>query len=261
MDEMNVRVDDRRGGGLDVRQEEAGRGLWGLRSACFSIVVPSGLGPRKGDGMEKLIGGIHRFRTEYWSRNRELFRRLAEHGQSPEALFVTCCGARVVPTVIVHGRPGDLFIVKNMGNFVPPYSGGPLDGTGVAAAIEYAVDHLHVRDIVVCGHSDCGAIKALYEDPGVFAETPHVAKWLENGRRTLEVVAANYPRRSREERLAVASEENVLVQMENLRTYPVVRKAAREGRLHVHAWFFEIGTGTVYSYDPHKGQFEPIGPP
>jgi carbonic anhydrase len=206
--------------------------------------------------MEKLISGIHRFRTQYWSENKELFRRLAEHGQSPEALFITCCDSRVIPTVITHGAPGDLFIVKNMGNFVPAYSETVLDGTGVAAAVEYAVEHLHVRDIIVCGHSDCGAMKALYKDRTLFAGTPHIAEWLRNGDRTLEVVSANYSGLSGGEMLAVTSEENVLVQMENLRTYPVVKKAAREGRLHVHAWFFEIGTAKLYAYNPDKGQYE-----
>lgn len=208
--------------------------------------------------MEKLIGGIHRFRKEYWAENKELFERLERHGQSPEALFISCCDSRVIPTVITLSRPGDLFIHRNIGNFVPPYSENPLDGTGVAAAIEYAVEHLQVRDIIVCGHSDCGAMKALYGDRGAFAETPHIAEWLRHGDRTLEVVAANYPGVTGEEKLAVTSEENVLVQMENLRTYPVVKKAAREGRLHVHAWFFEIGSGTVYGYSPGKGQYEPI---
>ena len=208
--------------------------------------------------MEKLVGGIHRFRKEYWSEHGDLFRRLAEHGQFPEALFITCCDSRVIPTVITHSRPGDLFILKNIGNFVPPYSENPLDGTGVAAAVEYAVEHLKVRDIIVCGHSDCGAMKALYKDRGAFAETPHIAEWLKNGDRTLAVVAENYPKKSKEERLAITAEENVLVQMENLRTYPVVRKAAREGRLHVHAWYFEIGTGTVYRYSPEKKQYGPI---
>jgi carbonic anhydrase len=206
--------------------------------------------------MEKLISGIHRFRTQYWSENKELFRRLAEHGQAPEALFITCCDSRVIPTVITHGAPGDLFIVKNMGNFVPPYSESVLDGTGVAAAVEYALEHLHVRDIIVCGHSDCGAMKALYKDRTLFAGTPHIAEWLRNGDRTLEVVSANYSGLSGGEMLAVTSEENVLVQMENLRTYPVVKKAAREGRLHVHAWFFEIGTAKMYAYNPEKGQYE-----
>ena len=208
--------------------------------------------------MEKLIRGIHRFRKQYWSENRELFQRLAEHGQSPETLFITCSDSRVVPTVITHANPGDLFIFRNMGNFVPPYSENLLEGTGVAAAIEYAIEHLHVRDIIICGHSNCGAMKALYQDRKDFGGTPHIAEWLKNGGRTLEVVAANYPKMSKKERLAVTSEENVLVQMENLRTYPVVQKAAREGRVHVHAWFFEIGTGGVFPYSPEKGQYEPI---
>ena len=208
--------------------------------------------------MEKLISGIHRFRTQYWSDNEELFQRLAEKGQSPEALFITCCDSRVIPTVITHSQPGDLFVLRNIGNFVPPYSENPLDGTGVAAAIEYAVEHLRVRDIIVCGHSDCGAMKALYKDRTLFAETPHIAEWLSHGDRTLTVVAENYPGKSKEERLAVTAEENVLLQMENLRTYPVVQKAAREGRLHVHAWFFEIGTAEVHAYNPEKGQYEPI---
>jgi carbonic anhydrase len=209
--------------------------------------------------MQKLIEGIHRFRNQYWSENRELFERLAEHGQSPEALFITCCDSRVDPVVITHGKPGDLFIVKNMGNFVPPYSENPLEGTGVAAAVEYAVVHLHVRDIVVCGHSDCGAMKALYKDRAHYAGTPHIGEWLKYGDRTMRVVTANYPELSREERLEITSEENVLIQIENLRTYPVVREAAREGKLHVHAWYFDIGTGRVYSYSPVKEQYEPVG--
>lgn len=208
--------------------------------------------------MQKLIAGIHRFRKRYRSEHWELFERLASHGQQPEALFITCCDSRVDPVVIVHGQPGDLFIVKNVGNFVPPYSEDPLDGTGVAAAVEYAVEHLNVRDIIVCGHSDCGAMKALYKDRSHFADTPHIVEWLTHGDRTVEVVGKNYPERSREERLMITSEENVLVQTENLRTYPVVQKAARDGKLHVHAWFFEIGEGQVYTYNPEREQFEPI---
>jgi carbonic anhydrase len=209
--------------------------------------------------MRKLIEGIHRFRNQFWSENRELFERLAERGQSPEALFITCCDSRVDPVVITHAKPGDLFIVKNMGNFVPPYAENPLDGTGVAAAVEYAVLHLRVRDIIVCGHSDCGAMKALYKDRSHYSSTPHIGEWLKNGDRTMRVVTANYPELSREERLEITSEENVLVQIENLRTYPLVREAVREGSLHVHAWYFDIGTGRVYSYSPAKEQYEPVG--
>jgi len=211
--------------------------------------------------MRKLIAGIHRFKKQYLSANQELYRRLAEHGQFPEALFITCCDSRVDPLLITHGQPGDLFIHRNIGNFIPPYSGDPLDGTGVAATVEYAVVHLQVGDIVVCGHSDCGALKALYKDRKDrvgFADTPHIAEWLKHGDRTMAVVAANYPELSREERYEVTAEENVLIQLENLRTYPVVQEATREGKLHVHAWYYEIGTGTVYQYNPVKEQFESI---
>jgi carbonic anhydrase len=208
--------------------------------------------------MQKLIAGIHRFRKQYWSANKELFRRLAEHGQFPEVLFITCSDARVDPVTITDVKPGDLFIFRNIGNFVPPDSENLLEGTGVAAAVEYAVEHRKVRDIVVLGHSDCGAIKALYEERDHFAATPHIGPWLRHGDRTMAVVKANYPELSPEERYGITAKENVLLQVENLRTYPVVRKAAREGRLHVHAWYFEIGTGTVLRYSPERGQFEPI---
>jgi carbonic anhydrase len=101
-------------------------------------------------------------------------------------------------------------------------------------------------------------MKALYKERHDFAATPHIGQWLRHGDRTMAVVAANYPELSREERFEITAEENVLLQMENLRTYPVVLKAAREGRLHVHAWYFEIGTGTVFRYSPEREQFEPI---
>jgi len=208
--------------------------------------------------MRKLIQGIHRFQRQYWSANKELYRRLAEEGQYPDALFITCSDSRIAPLQITHAQPGDLFILRNIGNFVPPYSEDALDPSGVGAALEYAVDHLEVRDVIVCGHSDCGALKALYRDRGRFAASPHVAKWLENGDRTLSVVEANYPDLSREEQYEITSQENVLVQMENLRTYPVIKKAAREGRLHVHAWYYDIGAGMIHRYSPEREQFEPI---
>ncbi len=210
--------------------------------------------------MKKLLAGIHRFRKQYWDEHQELFERLAEDGQFPEALFITCCDSRVDPVFIMHARPGDLFILKNIGNFVPPYTPSALDSSGVAAAVEYAVEHLHVRDIVVCGHSDCGAMKALYKDRAHYADagTPHIGAWLAHGDRTMRVVTANYPELSREERLEITAEENVLIQIENLRTYPVVMKGLKDGRLHVHGWFFEIGTGTMYAYSPEKEQYEPV---
>jgi len=208
--------------------------------------------------MRKLIHGIHRFQTKYWSADKELYRRLAEEGQFPDALFITCSDSRIAPLRITQSQPGDLFILRNIGNFVPPYSEERPDTSGVGAAVEFAVEHLQVRDIIVCGHSGCGALEALRSDPSRFSGMPHLAKWLEHGERTLEVLAANYPAVSREDWSEIASQENVLVQMENLRSYPSVRKAAREGLLHVHAWYYEIGTGKIYRYAPEKEEYEPI---
>jgi len=208
--------------------------------------------------MRKLIHGIHRFQKQYWSQEKELYQRLAVNGQFPDALFVTCSDSRIAPLRITQGQPGDLFILRNIGNFVPPYSEDRPDVSGAGAAVEYAVQYLEVRDIIICGHSDCGALKALYRDRSRFACMPHVAKWLEHGDRTLEVVRANYPGLSPEDRDEITSRENVLVQMENLRTYPAVKKAAREGRLHVHAWYYDIGSGTICRYDPEREEYEPI---
>jgi carbonic anhydrase len=209
--------------------------------------------------VKKLISGIHRFRDRYWGEYREVFEHLAAHGQNPDALFVTCCDSRIDPTFLTRARPGDLFVVRNMGNFVPPYREGSPDVTGVGAAIEYAVDFLRVRDIVVCGHTDCGSIRAIYDRERYSkGDTPHIAEWLKLGERTLDLVAEAYPGLSHEEREGVAFEENVLIQVENLGTYPVVRRATAEGRLHLHAWFFHIATGTVYEYDPGREEYVPI---
>jgi carbonic anhydrase len=247
-----VRMPEDGAGFLDVDQGGKNRG----KAPGIPCIIE---GKRPGGGrMRKLIAGIHRFQKQYWGENRELYRRLAEIGQFPEALFITCCDSRVDPLTFTHGQPGDLFIHRNIGNFVPPYSEGFMEATGVAATVEYAVEHLKVSDIIVCGHSDCGAMKALYKERSKFAATPHIAKWLEHGDKTMAVVAANYPELSREERYEVTAEENVLLQMENLRTYPVVQKAAREGRLHVHAWYYVINTGTIFRYSPEREQFEPI---
>jgi carbonic anhydrase len=210
--------------------------------------------------VKKLISGIHRFRARYWSEYREMFEHLAANGQNPEALFITCCDSRIDPTLLTRAKPGDLFVVRNMGNFVPAYREGSPDVTGVGAAIEYAVDFLRIRDIVICGHTDCGSMKALYEARERYESggTPHIAEWLKLGDRTVELVAAAYPGLSHEERLEVAFAENVLIQLENLCTYPVVQQAIAEGRLHAHAWFFDIASGTVHDYDPDKEQYVPI---
>src|SRR5688500_12612524 len=125
--------------------------------------------------MEKLVDGIHRFQKDHFVANRELYARLAR-GQNPETLFITCSDSRVVPSLITQTDPGDLFIIRNAGNIIPPHGTG---GDGEAASVEFAVDGLNVKDIVVCGHSLCGAMKGLI-DPKIVEKLPNVARWLEH---------------------------------------------------------------------------------
>lgn len=209
--------------------------------------------------MNRLIKGIHRLSSKESGEIREMFARLARHGQTPETLFITCCDSRLDPILMTGAKPGDLFVVRNMGNFVPAFSTEMPDGTGVAAAVEYAVESLGVGDIVVCGHTDCGSMKALYDPERFVTEhTPHVGEWMKLGDRTQRIVAESYPDLSHDERLEIAFRENVLVQLENLCAYPVVRRGLDAGRLHVHAWFFDIATATIYDYDPATERYVAI---
>jgi carbonic anhydrase len=205
--------------------------------------------------MQKLVDGVHAFQAEYFTSHRELFRQLAIAGQRPETLFITCSDARVVPNLITNAGPGELFIVRNVGNMVPDAG---LPG-GTAAAIEFAVQFLEVEQIVVCGHTHCGAIRAVLE-PSTMESMPFVKKWLAQAGRVRQIVGERYADLPEEERVAAAVEENVLVQIENLRAFPFVAERLEKGTLHVNGWVFKIETGQVFDYDPGVGQFTELRP-
>jgi carbonic anhydrase len=204
--------------------------------------------------MQKLIRGLHEFQSNVVAKEREFFQKLAL-GQKPEALFITCSDSRIQPSFITQTRPGDLFIVRNAGNIVPPYSHET--GGGEAATIEYAVAALSVSDIVVCGHSHCGAMTALLE-PANLEGLPLMAKWLGHAEATRRIISENYGQLEGAALLTATVEENVLVQLENLRTHPTVSARLVKGTLRLHAWVYKIETGEVFSYDPEKGQFMPL---
>ena len=168
--------------------------------------------------MEKLIRGIHAFQNDYFSDQQELFERLAK-GQSPETLFITCSDSRINPNLLTQTEPGELFILRNAGNMVPPY--GALPGGGDAATVEYAVAALGVKDIIVCGHSHCGAMKGLLH-PEALAEMPAVASWLGHAEATRRIMRENYADLQEGELLTATIKENTLVPLENLRTHPAV---------------------------------------
>ncbi|WP_437587540.1 carbonic anhydrase [Sorangium sp. So ce1000] len=204
--------------------------------------------------MQKLADGLHKFHAEVCGTHQDLFRNLAR-GQRPEALFITCSDSRINPNLITQTQPGDIFIVRNVGNIVPPY--GASNGSE-AAAIEFAAAHLGVKHIIVCGHTLCGAMRGLL-DPSGLDELPAVKAWLQHAELTRRLVQENYPHIEGADRLTITVEENVLAQVENLRTHPTIRARLARGELSLYAWVFKIETGQVYQFEASTGQFGPIG--
>jgi carbonic anhydrase len=203
--------------------------------------------------MEKLIQGIHQFQKSYFSSEQDLFERLAS-GQKPQALFITCSDSRISPLLLTQSKPGDLFSLRNAGNIVPPY--GASRG-GEEATIEYAVRGLDVRHIIICGHSHCGAMRALLH-PKEAEEMPAVTNWLNHAEATRRIVKENYSHLDEASKLKAAIEENVLVQIENLRTHPSVAAKLAKRELVLYAWVYKIETGQVFSYDPEQEQFSSV---
>ncbi|MGC4067758.1 MAG: carbonic anhydrase [Polyangiaceae bacterium] len=200
--------------------------------------------------MQKLVKGLHAFKVGYFTKHQRLFEQLATAGQKPETLFITCCDSRVVPNLITQTAPGELFIVRNIGNIVP---GRDLPG-GTSAAIEYAVEVLGIENIIVCGHTQCGAMQAVL-DPATVAHLPSVKRWVARAERVREVIEERYSHLSGDARVTAAVEENVLVQLENLRDFPFVAERLDAGTLHLNGWVYHIGRGEIYDYDPTLGEF------
>jgi carbonic anhydrase len=203
--------------------------------------------------MQKLVDGIHHFQTNAFTSEREFFERLAD-GQTPETLFITCSDSRINPNLLTNTRPGELFILRNAGNIVPPY--GAANG-GEGATIEYAVAALGVKDIIVCGHSHCGAMNALIAPAGL-DELPTVRAWLGHAEMTRRIIRENYANLEGQALVTATVQENVLAQLENLRTHPAVAARLARGALHLHGWVYKIETGEVFSFDPTSGQFGPL---
>jgi len=200
--------------------------------------------------VQRLIEGIHQFQSEDFLPMQGLFQQLAK-GQQPETLFITCSDSRIDPNLLTRSKPGDLFILRNAGNIIPPHSAG---NGGEAATIEFAVAALGVKDIIICGHSHCGAMQGLLR-PEQVASLPAVSSWLAHADTTRRIIRDNYAHLDRDCLLTAAVEENVLVQLENLRTQPAVGSRLKQGDLHLHGWVYKIETGEVFAYDVRKAQF------
>jgi carbonic anhydrase len=199
-----------------------------------------------------IIKGLNDFQQNYFKANQDLFERLS-HGQSPEILFITCCDSRIDPNLLTQSQPGELFIIRNFGNTIPPY--GTLNSSE-AAGIEYAVQCLNVKEIIICGHSLCGSIKGLLKLQSLSDEMPLVYNWLDHyGESIRRIIRENYQGYSEEEVVKIATQTNVLNQVANLETYPVIRSRLHAGKLCLHAWVYELETGQILAYDVSKNQF------
>ena len=204
--------------------------------------------------MQELVDGIHRFQRDSFSTDAKLFETLVD-GQHPLALFITCSDSRIDPSRLTQTRPGELFIQRTAGNIIPPY--GSVQG-GEAATIEYAVAALKVKDIVVCGHSHCGAMGGLL-DPASVEKMPAVKAYLQHAEATRRIVEENYAHLiDPVKRLTLTVEENVLVQLESLRTHPSVAAAVGRGDLKLHGWVYKFETGDVFAFNPDQKQFVPL---
>jgi carbonic anhydrase len=208
--------------------------------------------------MEQLIAGVHKFQRDEFGNYRKLFRKLSQEGQNPHTLFITCSDSRVLAELITQSKPGDLFVVKNVGNIVPPSSAtGSTNST--AAAIEFAVETLRVSDIVICGHSQCGAMSALLGENPVGNTMPHLREWLNLAAPVLEIMRSQYVHVTQMgDRMDAAAAENVLFALENLHSYHCVQERLMDGTLRLHGWFFHIATAELFAYDPDTLQFQPL---
>ncbi|MCF8207409.1 MAG: carbonic anhydrase [Methylotenera sp.] len=198
---------------------------------------------------DELLERLRRFQTDAFPLQRSLFKHLVDDGQHPTTLFIGCSDSRLVPYLLTGAGPGELFLVRNVGAFVPPYDQSQ-GFHGTAAAIEFAVLNLQVQRIVVCGHSHCGAIRALYGE--VPAAAQNLARWLDLGREAALPVAEPGP-----EVLRRTEQRAIVLQLERLMAYPMVRDRVDAGQLTLHGWHYVIEDGEIHVFDVGVGQFVP----
>ncbi|MEB0078367.1 carbonic anhydrase [Pseudomonas sp. CCI3.2] len=203
--------------------------------------------------LKHIVDGFMHFRHEVFPKQEELFKSLATV-QRPRAMFIACADSRIVPELITQSSPGDLFVTRNVGNVVPPY--GQMNG-GVSTAIEYAVVALGVQHIIICGHSDCGAMRAVL-NPQTLEKMPTVKAWLRHAEVAKTVVEDNCHCANEQESMHVLTQENVIAQLQHLRTHPSVASKMASGQLFIHGWVYSIETSDILAYDAEQDSFLPL---
>jgi carbonic anhydrase len=200
--------------------------------------------------MKTLVDGVKKFQAEVFASKQALFQRLA-FGQHPRALFITCSDSRIDPGLLTQTEPGELFILRNAGNIVPGY-GSQIGGT--TATIEYAVGILDVKNVIVCGHTDCAVMKGVV-DPTQARNLPSLKDWLLQAEAGRQIIRENYTHLKGDELLVKTIQENVRVQLAHLQTHPLIASRLRRDAIILHGWVYSIPTGQVWAYDEHRDEF------
>ncbi len=207
--------------------------------------------------MQEYAKGNKLFQSTYFKQHEKELLDLAECGQNPKALFIGCSDSRVIPDLMLQTKPGNLFVIRNVGNFVAPYKPDE-DYHATASAIEYAVHVLKVSEVIICGHTHCGAIKSLFT-PIESEKLIHVKKWLELGERAKSLAVLSQGADADPETLLRLTEKfSVITQIDNLLTYPYVKEAVNKNELYIHGWYYNIENGNIDYYDTASYSFKPL---
>ncbi|SFV50173.1 Carbonic anhydrase [hydrothermal vent metagenome] len=207
--------------------------------------------------LKEYAKGNELFRN-YFKKNKEHLLKLVQEGQKPKALFIGCSDSRVIPDMMLQTKPGDLFVLRNVGNFVPPFSPDD-DYHATAAGIEYATSVLKVNEIIICGHSYCGACAALFEEHDKSEATIHTRKWLTLGEQAKKSALLSLGNDAKKDDLLRLTEKlSIINQIENILTYPQVKERFEKGDIHIHGWYYHIENGKIEYYDADSYAFVPL---
>jgi len=208
-------------------------------------------------GIKNLAKNHKKFKESYGQKYVDLFKELAQKGQAPKSLFIGCSDSRVVPNLITNTDPGEIFVTRNIGNFIPPYD-PEMKSCATAAVIEYALMHLQVANIIVCGHTHCGACEALFHDIPNNDDENNLRKWMSYGEEAREQAEALIGQANHKRLLRATEKFNVIEQLNHLLTYPAVKHKVHEGEIHVMGWFYHIESGNLDYFNPIEYRFLPL---
>jgi carbonic anhydrase len=206
---------------------------------------------------DQLVKGFRRFREQHFTENDALYRQLVTEGQSPKTLVVACCDARVDPAIVLDCAPGDLFVIRNVANLVPPAESRSGGRHGTSAALEFGVRTLGVEHIIVLGHAHCGGIRSLFED-GSQQTDSYINSWMRMAENVQADVVRDLPDATPDEQMAECEQRSILVSLTNLMSFPWVRERVTNGSLFLHGWYFDIEHGQLLAYNATSRVFEAL---